>query len=355
MKYFANIFNTLFLLIITCTSAISQTQHKGPPAPVKVEKVIEIEIQEQVTFIGTVEPEQRSLIATEVSGVVEKMFYKEGDFVKNREVLAILKQDSLQIELKEAKAALKESEFRLEYASKQLVRFKDLYEKAVIPIEEYQEGESECNAWAEKTIQNQSKIERLKYDLNHMQIRAPFNGHIISKHTEIGEWLVTGDSVYEIINLEDIYVLVNAAEQVAVTLKPNDPAEIKFDSFPDLILRGSIQAIIPQASKNARTLPIKVSFQNKDNIIKSGLFARVSFRTGSKAPSKFVSKDAIVEMNNQKFVYIVNNSIAAPIQIETGIAHENLIEIFGPIKVGMDVIIRGNERVMPGQPVQVVK
>lgn len=355
MKYITFIFITLSLLIIICASAISQTKHERPPAPVVVEKVIEMQIQEPVTFIGTVEPEQRSLIAAEVSGVVEEMLYREGDFVKKGEVLARLKQNSLQIELKDAKAALKESEFRLEYASKQLVRFKDLYEKAVIPIEEYQESESERNAWAEKTIQYQSKIERLKYDLNHMQIRAPFNGHIIEKHTEIGEWLVTGESVYELINLDDIYVLVNATEQVAVTLKPNDPAEIKFDAFPDLILQGSIRAIIPQASENARTLPIKVSFQNRNNIIKSGLFARVSFLTGSNAPSKFVSKDAIVEMNNHKFVFVVSNGMATPIQIETGIAHENRIEVFGPIKVGMDVIIRGNERVMPGQPVQVIE
>lgn len=354
MKHLTCLFTLAVIMPALCASVISAPQQQSA-VPVVVEKVIEMRFKEPITFVGTVESDQRSLVAAEVSGLVQDLLYKEGDFVEKGDVLARLKQDPLQIQIREAKAALKEAEARLEYAESQTIRFKGLYEKAVIPVEDLQKSLSERNAWAEKVIQYQSKIEQWVYDLDQMQIRAPFSGHIVSKHTEIGEWLAKGAGVYELVNLDSNYVLVNAPEHIAVTLKQDDPAEIKFDAFPDLVAAGNIVAIIPQASRKARTLPVKVGFQNNDNMIKSGLLARASFLIGNETPSKLVSKDAIVEMNNQKFIFTAANGVASPVQIETGLAHEDLIEIFGPIEAGMDVIVRGNERVRPGQPVQVIK
>ena len=354
-KHFKIVFAVIILISIFCVSVNGAPKHEQPPAPVVVTKVIEKHFKEPVTLIGTVKPDQRSLVATEVAGLMQNMLFNEGDFVEKNKVIARLKQDSLQIQLEEAQSSLKEAEARLEYAASQTIRFKDLYAKSVVSIEELQESQSEQDAWAERTIQNKSKIARLVYDLDQMQIRAPFSGHIISKYTEIGEWLVKGATVYELINLDSNYVLVNVPEHIAVVLKQNDKVEIKFDAFPNLIIPGNIMSIIPQASKKSRTLPVKVAFSNENKMIISGLLARVVFHTGNEALSKLVSKDAIVEMHNEKFIFAVNDGIATPIQIETGLAHENLIEIIGSVTAGMDIIVRGNERVRPGQPVRIVK
>ena len=354
-KYFKIVFLVITLISIFYAPVYSSTKHGQPQAPVVVAKVIEKQFQEPVTLIGTVMPDQRSLVATEVEGLVQSILFNEGDFVKKGEVMATLKQDSMQIQLEEAQSALKESEARFEYADSQTTRFKDLYTKSVVSIEELQESQSEQDAWAEKTIQNRSRIARLVYDLDQMRIRAPFSGHIVAKYTEIGEWLVKGATVYELINLESNYVLVHAPEHIAVALRQDDKVEIKFDAFPGLVIAGNITSVIPQASKNSRTLPVKVAFNNENKKIKSGLLARVVFRTGNETLSRLVPKDAIVERANGKFVFTVNDGIATQIQIKTGLSNENLIEIIGPVTVGMDVIVRGNERVRPGQPVQVVE
>ncbi|MGR3219367.1 MAG: efflux RND transporter periplasmic adaptor subunit [Candidatus Anammoxibacter sp.] len=355
LKHFRTASSALLLIAIYCASVNGAPEHEQPPAPVVVAKVIAMQFKEPVTLVGTVKPDQRSLVATEVAGLMQNMLFNEGDFVKKDEVIAELKQNSLQIRLEEAQSALKEAEARLLYATGQTIRFKDLYAKSVVSIEELQESRSEQDARSEEAIQNKSKIARLVYDLDQMQIRAPFSGHIVSKHTEIGEWLVQGATVYELINLDSNYVLVNVPEHIAVVLKQNDKVEIKFDAFPGLIIPGNIMSIIPQASTKSRTLPVKIAFINKNKKIKSGLLARVIFHTGNEAESNLVPKDAIVEMHNNKFVFAVNDGIAMQIQIETGLAHENLIEIIGSITAGMDVIVRGNERVRPGQPVQIIK
>lgn len=353
MKYLILFVLLIYTLFSINTEAATSHDTKQPPAPVIVSKVIEMQIQPPVTFVGTVEPGQRSLVATEISGLVKNLIYKEGDFVKKGDIVAQLKYNSLRIQSGEAEAALKESLARLEYATSRLIRFKDLYERSVISIEELQETESDKNAWAERSVQYNSKIERLAYDIEQTQIKAPFDGYIISKHTEIGEWLVEGAKVYELINLDSIYVLVYVPEQLAVKLSTDGSATITFDAFPDLVVNGHILTVIPQASLKARTFPVKVGFLNYEGKIKSGLLARVSFLTGNNTTSKLVPKDAIVEMQNKKFVYTIKDGMATPIPVETGMAHDDMIEIFAPVTVGMPIIIRGNERIRPGQPVEV--
>ena len=345
----------ILMFLAIPVSKIKAEHPKRPASPVEVVKVVEMKLEEPVTLIGTVETEQHSLVATEIAGLVLELLYKEGDFVKNGDVLARLKQELVKIQLSEARGALKEGMARLEFAESQTVRYQDLFEKAVVPIEELQESISERNAWAEKVFQYKAKIERFVYDIDHMEIRSPFSGTIIVKHTEKGEWLEKGAAVYELINLESAYVLVNVPENIAVTLQINDDASISFDAFDGLTVPGHVIAIIPQSSKTSRTLPVKIGFENKERKIKNGLFSRVSFVTGPNTASTFVPKDAIVEMDGKKFIFTVKDNTAAPIPVKTGISHEHLIEVIGPVKAGMDVIVRGNERVRPGQTVKIIE
>lgn len=355
MRYFLIVIAILVILYLPCSLVSSATPQKHSPVPVVVEEVVEAQLQETFTFVGTVKPEQRSLVATEIDGLVEELLYKEGDYVEKGSAMARLKQESLQIQLQEARAALNEANARLDYARSKAKRFEDLYQRKVIPVEELQEVEAERDAWSEKAIQLQSKIEGLEYDINQTEIKAPFSGYIISKHTEIGEWLVRGKAVYELIDMESLYILAYVPEHIAVRFKQDDPVQIMFDAFPDIHIQGKILSIIPQASEDARTFPVKVGFKNEGSLIKSGLMARVSFLVSNGGPSKLVHKDAIVEMHNQKFIYIVDNGIANPIQVETGLAHEDLIEVFGPVAVGTPVVVRGNERLSPGQSVEMIE
>ena len=356
MKYNKCIVVFIVLMVLVLPVAIVEAvRPKRPPSPVVVVKVVEMQLEEPVTLIGTVETEQHSLVATEISGLVLELLYKEGDFVEKGDVLARLKKELLEIELREARAALKEGMARLEFAESQTIRYQGLYEKEVVPIEELQESISERNAWAERVFQYKAKIERFDYDIDNMEIKSPFSGNIIAKHTEIGEWLEKGDAVYELINLDSAYVLVNVPEHIAVTLQRNDEARIRFDAFGDLTVNGHVIAVIPQSSKTARTLPVKIGFQNKDRKIKNGLFSRVTLVTGTKTASNFVPKDAVVEIDGKKFIFTIKDNAAAPIPVKTGISHDNLMEVIGPLKAGMEVIVRGNERVMPGQAVKVVE
>ena len=66
-----------------------------------------------------------------------------------------------------------------------------------------------------------------------------------------------------------------------------------------------------------------------------------------------ILKDGIVRRGGMEFIYLAVDGKAAEVPVKTGIAHKNLIQLLGDVKPGIDVIVRGNERVRDGQDIQV--
>ncbi len=343
----------LLLVLFLPTSHTLQAQGM-PPSPVVVSKVEEHKIQKPVTLVGTVEPRHRSLVASEIAGLVEEFPVEEGDFIKQGEVLAKFITDRLQIQLREARAQKKEAQARYKLARSDLLRFKELEKKGVVSISQLQDTQAEEGAWSERVSQLKANIEKYEYDLKRAKIVAPFTGYITKEHTEVGQWIEEGGSVVEMVDLEQVHVTVQVPEYHIGQIKVGDTASTTFDALPQLTEEGKTISIVPQADKEARTFPVKVEIENKDHVIKAGMLARVSFLLGEPTSTKLVSKDAIVEQNNLNFVYVVNDGTVRPVQVTTGVAYRDLIEVIGPIEAGELVVVRGNERLRPGQPIRVV-
>jgi RND family efflux transporter MFP subunit len=352
MKQVLFLLLNLILAVFTCSyEAHSQAP---PPSPVVVTKVTEQKIQRPVTLVGSTKPSKTSLIASEISGLVESFPVKEGDFVKKGDVLAIFETKPLEIRLNEGRAAKREAQARYELAQKNFKRFQELKNKGIVSVQQFQDAESEQKAWSAEISQLQAQIDRYEYDLDKARIVAPFSGYVTSERTEVGQWIDEGGAVVELIDIDTIEITVDAPERYVSQIKPEDKVEVNFDALPDVKLEGRVSSVVPQADKAARTFPVKIELDNKEHLIKSGMVARVSFLIGEPTLVKLVPKDAIVERNNLKFVVIVNNGTAQPVPVNTGVAYKNLIEVIGPLNIGQPVVIRGNERLQPGQPVKVV-
>jgi RND family efflux transporter MFP subunit len=355
MKSIRIVFLFLAIAFIMGFVIISPAESQAPPpSPVVIAKVEEQKVQRPVTLVGNAEPSKTSLIASEVPGLVESFPIKEGDFVKKGDVLAIFETKPLEIRLREARAAKREAQARYELAQKNFKRFQELKNKGIASVQQFQDAESEQKAWSAEISQLQAQIDRYEYDLNKAKIVAPFSGYVTSERTEVGQWIEEGGPVVELIDIDTIEITVDAPERYVSQIKSGDEVEVNFDALPNAKLEGSVSSIVPQADKAARTFPVKIVIDNKDHLIKSGMVARVSFLIGEPTLVKLVPKDAVVERNNLKFVVIVNNGTAQPVQVNTGIAYKNLIEVIGPVNIGQPVVIRGNERLQPGQPVKVV-
>jgi len=355
MKSIYTYINILTVAALLATLQAADALAQGPPpAPVEVDKVEEETIQKPVNLVGAVEPNKRSLIASEVEGMVESFPVEEGQFVNEGDVLAQFKTRTTEIDLSEAKASKREAQARYQLAQKNLGRFEALEKKGVASVQQLQDAEAEKQAWSARIGQLQAQIESSEYKLEKSKITAPFSGYVTDERTEVGEWVVKGGPIVEMIDTETLEINVDMPERYISKIQKGQKATVNFDALPELEIKGNITSLVPQADPESRTFPVKVTVDNKDGVIKSGMVARVSFPVGDPSTVKMVPKDAIVSQNNAHFIYVVNDGAAKPLPVTTGMAYEDRIQVIGQVEKGMVVVVKGNERLMPNQPVKIV-
>ena len=353
MKYLLRVAIFLILVIVLAYKASAQ-QPAPPKSPVLVSTVLEQEINQSVSFIGSVEPRMKSLVAGEVRGLVEHFSAREGDAVKKGQILARIRVTSLKIQLKAAHAAFMEVQANQEQVKRDLIRSEKLFKEELIPLKQLEEEMSRDKALSERVLQLTAEIERLEDLISKSRILAPFDGVITKEHTEVGQWLQEGSLVVEMIDLKHLRIRVDVPERYIGKLKIGGTVPIRFDALPSYQTSGKISAIIPEADNAARTFPVDVEVENRDMTIKSGMTAQVSFSVGDTYTARLIPKDALVIRGDRNFVYIVNGDTVREEEVKLGNSVKGMVEIKGNVKTGERVVIRGNERLRPGQQVVII-
>jgi len=330
------VFLTIALFFVSDRSVAQGQMNK---APVVVSRVVQMDVRQPVRMVGTVFPLRESIVAGEVEGLVVEFPAKRGDYVKKGQVLAKLRTTTLEIQLKGANAD--EHLARIKYQ-----RAKELYEGKAISHQELDEFET-------KLVAQEAVVEGVEDEIGKCTITAPFDGRITEESTEIGQWLKKGDSVISMLQLDYVKVRIPVPEKYIQSLNVGDESEVRFPALGGRTRTGHIVHIVPQADKRARTFPVYIKIDNKDEVIKSGMFAEATFEMGSLLSATMILKDGIVRRGGGEFIYLAVDGKVTEVPVQTGIAYKNLNQIMGDVKPGVDVIVRGNERVRNAQDIQV--
>ena len=335
-----------FLLLL----AVSQ----GPPAvPVRVAPVEEREVNRLVELVGSGLPRRRSVVAAQVEGPVVKVLFEEGAEVKAGAPLAELDARELELSVKAAAAAKAEIEARHRRAGERLKRSKGLFDKGRISEEEYKDDLHSEAALKEEGLRAGANLDRLKTRLGKAVVRAPFDGIVLAKRTEVGEWVRAGDPVAVVLDLSSIHVRLDLPERYLPRLRRKETVEVRADSLPAKTFSGRIFSILPEADLEARTVPIKVEVANAKGMLIAGMFFRVSLQLDEKKKALLVPKDAVVIRGALAHVFVVEKGTARQVRVTPGAGYGPDLEIVGPLKPGQQVVVRGNERLFPGSKVAI--
>jgi multidrug efflux pump subunit AcrA (membrane-fusion protein) len=376
-----------------------------PPAPVAVAEVVARRVTDEVTLVGTAEPQRRSLVASDVEGIVAELVVTEGTAVRRGDRLAQLRTDSLEIQLRgaraqrerfrhelteleagfrieeveEARAGAREAEASAGRARREVVRQRELYTEGATALQTLQDAETaheaarqrlemararlrmmEAGARRERIdraraelMAAEAEVARLGDEISRMTIVAPFDGVVTAEYTQRGQWVAKGGPVMEIVDLSRVEIAVPFPERAVGRLRPGRLAEVRFDALGDRISTGEVIAIVPQGDVASRTFRVKVRVANPDRAIKAGMFARVSFGVGDPREAILVPKDAVVHRAGTTLVYVVNGETVHEVRVQTGAAQGGAVEVAGGLTPGQIVVVRGNERLRDGQRIQV--
>jgi len=335
--------------------AVSAKGQQPPPAvPVKAAQVTRGMVSEQISLVGTAEAIAASKVAADVSGIVEYFPIKEGDTVKQGDLLVRLKDTDLRLRLKAAQSARTVIQANLANAAKELERTSKLRQTKSVSESRYDAAFYAHLVLQRRLLQSDSEIDQIEYEISRKRVLAPFSGIVAKEHTQIGEWIGPGGGIVTLLDLREIRITVNMPERYVVKLTPESRVSIVVKSISTKPISGRIYAILPQGDAAARTLPVRIHLRNRGLKIKSGMEALVTFTLSNKSRALLVPKDAVVLSGSDRLVFKVVGGQAVPVVITILGYHNNAVAVAGELKPDEWVVIRGNERLRPGQAVEIV-
>jgi membrane fusion protein (multidrug efflux system) len=342
----------VFFLLLTSYPLMAQS---APPAKVTVSPVVRESVRDKVILIGTVEPWRSSTVAAEVSGRVDSLAVRRGETVKGGDILARLGKGDLAFRLDAARARKNATLVRLEKARDDLERSEKLLRRQAISAKEGKDARLAVNELEENLAATNAEIKQLEDELSKKTVKAPFNGIVTREMTEIGQWVDEGGDIIHLVDLSVVRILVDMPEKYVDNVRVAEEVTVKFDALPEKVYKGRVRAVIPEGNREAHLFPVEIHVKNKGLAIKAGMLARIEFGLGLIRSVSMVHKDAVITRGTRTYLFAVDQGTVKQVFVTTGQAKGELIEVRGPLKEGEMVVIRGNERIRNGQPVQVIR
>jgi RND family efflux transporter MFP subunit len=365
----------IILAVCAVTQAAMAQGGEGqgpPPATVRVGNVASDVVQNRWDVVGRLREVRRAMVAAEQSGRVVKISAEEGDVVIGGEtvlahiddVWAKLALRTAEAKLSQARASITEEEARLEQARRDHEFLRDLQQRNSAKPKEVADAAtlvSEREATIERAraelAEVEAEVQRQRENVERLRIVAPFDGVVIRKMTEVGQWLAAGSPVAEIISTGQIDGVIDVPERLIHFVKPGDKIELIVESLDEEVT-GEVESITPLANVASRTFPVKVRIDDRGGRFKSGMSITAHVPTGEKVERLTVPRDAVQRAGAQSVVWANLNGQAMPINVKVlfGQGDRYVIQPEGggpPLQPGMQVVIEGAERLFPTQPLQI--
>lgn len=306
--------------------------------PVSAMVVKSSNLDNDLRSTGSLLANESVTLKSEVSGIVEKINFKEGQRVRKGQLLVQLNDDELRAEVEKLQFTRKLNE-DIEYRQKQLL------EREAISKEEYETVLTTLN-----TTRSEIKVQQVRLDKH--QIRAPFDGIIGLRSVSVGSYLNPADNIVTIYNINPIKIDFSVPGKYLTEVNPGD--KITFTTAAhDESFMGEIYAIEPQIDPKTRSLKIRGVSPNKDNKLLPGQFAQIQLTIESFDSALMIPTEAVIPELNGKKVFVYKNGAAQSQQIETGIRTADQIQVINGLSAGDTVITSGTLQLRQGTAVAV--
>jgi membrane fusion protein (multidrug efflux system) len=347
----------ILLLALLCLPATAMAGQKAPtPAPAKVvlAPVEEKMVAQMAPIVGVLYFDKVSGLSTEVSGLITSARFREGDRVNEGDVLLKLNTDFIDKDIEMVRTKIEQMAIRIEKAEKDLERYEKLHHNKAIREKDYDDIRfTHLDRIKEREVlKKQLEIALLKKAKS--VIRAPFDGIVLEKCADVGDWIEPGAELCRIGSIHDIFVKVPVAEELTCHSPHGGTVDVTINATGNQV-SGRIAGVLPLADPRTKNCMIKIRLPRLETIVEN-MSATVLIPVGERRRLKLVPRDALVRFEGKDMVYTVKggHAVAVPIHI-VSFSGEYACTDSPDISQGMKVVVDGNERLQPRQPVIVIK
>lgn len=342
----------VLLLVISVTVScgkkpVAQNTENAADTNVYRVKVISLEkqkVSQDIDFTANLLPYEEINYAPASPGRVEEILVEVGDRVKKGDLIARMDRTQLQ-----------QAGEQYESARINFQRMDTLHKLNSISQQQYE------------AMKTQYEVAKTTYDFmnKNTTLLSPINGIITGKYFENGE-LYSGapntpsgkSAIVTIMQINPLKIMVNVSERFYPIARKGMKATVKLDIMPGRTFNGEISQIYPTISSDSRTFPVEIVIRNNDELLRPGMFARVTVNLGQ-ADAVVLPALAVIkqEGTNDRYVYVaVSDNTARKIKVDIGKRYDDKIEVISPeIKEGDQIIIAGQDKLLDKSKIAIVR
>jgi RND family efflux transporter MFP subunit len=341
-----------FFLFFPLAWAQAQSNQEKPPAPVVVAEVERGRVTPETQFIGTVYYPEVSEVASEVEGKVNVVRFEEGQRVKRGRLLVELDSQILEKNLAAARAGYQEVLANLENAKLEFQRIENLYQKGSLAPQSRDDQMFKVRGLKRKAEGLKAVMEKLQVERQKKSVEAPFEGIVVERKVDRGEWVSAGSAIASIARYDLVDIEVNVPQSVVKIIEAGMEVEV---SVGGREAEGRIFASVPKGDVATRTFPVKIRMENSLSLIE-GMEARARLPSGEPLEAFVVHRDAVINQYGKTVLFAVVDSMAKMIPVDV-VGYEGLMAgvLAKSLEEGMQAVIKGNERLREGQKVNVME
>ncbi len=352
---------------------VPATVAEQPVPKVTIAPVVEQETRDFDEYTGRTEASEAVEVHARVFGYLKEAQFKDGDLVEEGQTLFTIESDEYEAIHNQSLSKIAVWESKLELARAELARRKKLLPTGAITQEEYEEYVAAAREAEAALISAKADANRTAVDLKYTVVKAPISGRIdrayVTKGTLLTGGVSSGTLLTKIVKEHPMHVYFDVDERSLLRYlrqrkesKRSAPGSLRelgvacyvqLADESDFPHQGQLDFAEAEVNVSTGTARLRGVFDNEDRTLVSGLFVRVRVPASEHYTAMLIPERALATDQDIKFVYVVDaNGVATRRSVELGAQRDELRIITAGLNVGDQVIVKGLQRVRPGQEVE---
>lgn len=341
------IFTLLILLSANCKNRATiatlpaDDKSNGGLREVRTIVVAAQESNDVITATGTTAPLSNTVISPLVSGKLQYMPVKEGDVVRQGQILGVLDQRSFKLMLRQAETSVEAARIGLDAAKREKDRFEKLLQQDATARAQYDQIKDRFNGAEVQLKQAQVAVDQAKKALSDTTLTAPYNGVVVKKIASVGDFLTTMPPA-PLLSMVDIHLVelrVSLPEPELPRVDAGTPVEVEIPSLKTTITT-KINRIVRNVDVMTRSFQVICELANSDMKLKGGLFAKVRILSNKPRMHLLVPSEAVIDESNGIYsVLIAEGTVVRRREVQATTAEGSNMEILSGLKVGETLVL----------------
>jgi membrane fusion protein (multidrug efflux system) len=352
------------VLVVAACDEKKQAAAPPPKPAVGVRPASIRGVNDAFEFVGRIKAVEKVEVRARVEGFLDKVMFREGDFVKQGDLLYQIEKVQFQAQVDQAKANVASAEAVVTNAQLQYNRNLELSKRQFSPQSVVDQNKAELDSDRAKVLQMQAALTQAQVNLGYTDIRSPINGRIGRTMYTVGNLVnPTSGVLATIVSQDPTYVLfpvsVRDLEIIRAARREPDGSlakieiRIRLSNGQEYAQRGLWNLTDPQVDQTTDTLIMRGTIPNPDGLLIDGQFVTAIIRERQEEPRLVVPQAALQIDQSGYYVLVVDGEHKVEQRrVQTGVNRGTDVVITSGIKEGENVIVDGVQKVRPGVLVQ---